>query len=344
MLNLLVDVWAFLTGKREHPLVRHEERGWAYVGVWRKLRKGCLPLVALALGGASCGCGLLTLTNIAMPDELILVPGAALIGLLIAGEMIRWLTGLLATVLAATTISAEIEAETYGLLRLTPLTTREIVLAKLGATFRQFRVPLIATTLARAVFVIGIALWASVLLLVESTGTGPSPGVPGTSVPLPVGEIAGLILPGLAVLAAALIWFIYYLAGPALGVLMYTALGMLASAWSRSRSGGVVLAFGLRVALWMASYVGGQLLSISFSLLITPFLALSTTPGWLERLFSAPPGRTMLMLSMQAVALVVFLTVLRIGIVLLVVAVTIHRAGRLPDPGASRAPAAPQPG
>jgi hypothetical protein len=344
MLNLLVDIWAFLTGKREHPLVRHEERGWAYVGVWRKLHKGCLPLVALALGGASCGCGLLTLSNIAMPDELFLVPGAALIGLLIAGELIRWLTGLLATVLAATTISAEIEADTYGLLRLTPLTAREIVLAKLGAAFRQFRVPLIATTLARAAFVVGMALWVGALLLVESTGTGPPSGVSGTPIPLPAGEVAGLILPGLAVLAAALIWLVYYLAGPALGVLMYATLGMLASAWSRSRSGGVVLAFGLRVALWMASYVGGQLVSISLSLLTVPLFALSTTPAWLDRLLSGPPGPAMLLLSMLAVGWVAFLTALRIGIVLLVVAVTIRRAGQLPDPGASRAPAAPQPG
>jgi hypothetical protein len=344
MLDLLGDLWAFLIGKREHPLVRHEERGWAYVGVWRKLRKGCLPLVALVLGGTSCGCGLLTLANVSMPDELILVPGAALIGLLIAGELIRWLTGLLATVLAATTISAEIEADTYGLLRLTPLTAREIVLAKLGATFRQFRVPLAATTLARAVFVVGIALWGGVLLLTESAGTGPSPGVPGTPAPLPVGEIAGLIVPGLAVLAAALIWLVYYLAGPALGVLMYTALGMLASSWSRSRSGGVVLAFGLRVALWMASYLGGQLVSVALSLLTVPIFALSTNPARLERLLSGPPGPAMLMLSALAVGWVAFLIALRIGIVLLVVAVTIRRAGRLPDPDASRAPAAPQPG
>jgi hypothetical protein len=344
MLSLLVDIWAFLTGKREHPLVRHEERGWAYVGVWRNTRKGCLPLVALALGGTSCGCGLLTLSNIAVPDELILVPGAALIGLLIAGEMIRWLTGLLATVLAATTISAEIEADTYGLLRLTPLTAREIVLAKLGATFRQFRVPLIAATGARAAFAVGAVLWVGALLLVESTGTGPSSGVPGTAIPLSAGEIAGLILPGLAVLAAALVWFAYYLAGPALGVLMYTALGMLASAWSRSRSGGVVLAFGLRVALWAASYVGGQFASMTFSLLAVPIFALSMTPAWLERLFSGPPGPAMLLLSALAVGWVAFLAALRIGVVLLVVAATIRRAGRLPGMGISRAPAAPQPG
>jgi hypothetical protein len=271
------------------------------------------------------------------------VPGAALIGLLIAGELIRWLTGLLATVLAATTISAEIEADTYGLLRLTPLTAREIVLAKLGAAFRQFRVPLAAATLARAAFAVGMALWVGVLL-VESSGTGSSSGVPGASVPLPVGEIAGLIVPGLAALVAALIWFVYYLAGPALGVLMYTTLGMLASAWSRSRSGGVVLAFGLRVALWMASYVGGQLVSISLSLLTVPIFALSTTPAWLDRLLNGPPGPAVLLLSMLAVGWVAFLAALRIGIVLLLVAATIRRAGRLPDPGASRAPVAPQPG
>ena len=76
------------------------------MGLWRRLRRGCLPLMALLVVGTMGCCGLsffgMTLDAGLGNEQLIILAGAALIGLLYAGQIIRWITGLLATALTAT--------------------------------------------------------------------------------------------------------------------------------------------------------------------------------------------------------------------------------------------------
>lgn len=336
MSRFISDAWEFLTGQPDHPVYRHEVEGWSYVRFWRGLRRGCLPLVVLVMLGGSLCCGLTALLNLTFPLEL---PGdgwvlalTMLTGLLVGGEIIRWLTGLLATVLTATTISAEIEAQTFGLLRLTPIPVRQIVLAKLGAAFRQFRLPLAAVALARAAFVLGAVPLAAAALARDGV-FGPAPALDsGLLAGLPAGQVALLVVAGVAVAIALLVWFVYFLLAPILSTFMFAALGMLASAHSRTRAGGVTLAAGVRVGLWGLGYVLGQLGTLSISLLVVPLAALPPTLLWVGRLTSAHPANLVLGGALLAITWALILAAGQIGAALVVLHMTVRRAENLPRP------------
>ncbi len=337
MSTFLGDAWAFLTARRDHPIYRHEMAGWSYLRLWRGLRRGCLPLMGAALAASACCCGALSVSLLDNPRRLsiewLLVPFAALIGLLVSGEIIRWLTGLLATALTSTAISSEVEAETYHLLRATPIPVREIVLAKFSAAFRQFRLPLIVVALTRATFVLGVIALAVILLASEITASGPSAPAPTPAVPLPGPAVAAQAVSVasavVAVLLAAVVWFAYYLAAPTLGTLVFAALGMLASSWARTRAGGLIGAAGLRVALWLGSYVTGQFATFTFSLLALPAFALPTTPLWLERAQSIDPALVVFAWAVGAIAWVLVLVIAQLGVTLALLYVSARRAERI---------------
>jgi hypothetical protein len=342
MSSFLADAWAFLTARRDHPIYQHELAGWSYLRIWRGLRRGCLPLMGAALAASVLCCGSLSVSLLDNPrtlsEEWLLVPFSALVGLAVSGEIIRWLTGLLATALTSTAISSEVEAETYHLLRATPIPAREIVLAKFSAAFRQFRLPLIVVALTRATFVLGVIALAVILLASEVTASGPSapaptPAVPTPAVPLPGPAVAAQAVSvasaTLAVLLAAVVWFAYYLAAPTLGTLIFAALGMLASSWARTRAGGLIGAAGLRVALWVGSYMTGQFSTVFFSLLALPAFALPTTPLWLERVQSLNPALLVLAGAVGAIAWVLLLVIAQLGVTLALLYVSARRAERI---------------
>lgn len=329
MRSFIAETWKFIAGQQEHPVYRHEVEGWSYVRFWRGMRRGCLPLILLVVLGCACACGGLTLfdpsTN--LNETALIATMAALIGLLTGGEIIRWLTGLLATVLAATTVSAEIEAETLGLLRLTPIPARQIVLAKFGAAFRQFRLPLIVVAIVRAVGIAGFLILLAVVILTDGSLTTP-PTLP--TLPPAGSEVAWIVAAGGGVLLALVVWFAYTLVEPALSAFMFSAIGMLASSLSRTRATSLTLAAGIRVGLWAVSYVAGQVATGMLSLLAVPVAAVPVAPLWLATLSTADPAALVFGGAIAAALWAVILAAAQVGVGLGALAASVRRIERLP--------------
>ena len=346
MMSFLREVWRYQWGAPEDPVFRHETAGWSYMGLWRRLRRGCLPLMALLILATMgcCGLSLFGLTVDAGMDStrFFVLAIAAFIGLLYAGEMIRWITGLLATALTATSISAEVEADTYGLLRLTPIPARRIVLAKFGAAYRQILLPTLAVIVVRLwalvgliSLVVGLAIGAA-----QSALPSPAPSLPGPLPnPIPVAPtdllpvFSGAASVGVAVasiVVALVVWLAYIIVEPFLTMMLFASLGMLGSAWSRSRSGGLLVSFGMRVGLGAAGYMLGQLITLFFSLLSVPIAAMPTTPIWFERLVTTNPILLIVVGAVLAILYVLFLVAAQYGISALLLWMASKRAERLP--------------
>jgi hypothetical protein len=340
MLDFIRDVWRFTTGKRDHPIVAHEMEGWSYLQIWRSLRKGCLPLIALlVLGSAGC-CGLLSLLSMTSVDEWPIAAGSMFVGIYIGGELVRWLVGLIATALTATVLSAEVEAQTVGLLRLTPIPMQEIVLAKYGAAVRQFKVPLIVIAVTRFLLIAGLLLvfiLATVAALpdVSTTTASTGPLFPGLSIIDILSLVTTALLPylaaGLLMLLALLLWFLYFLFSPVLDVLLFAAVGLLASAWARTRANGLVVGAGLRIGLWSISYVSGQVVSTMFSFLALPLMALSTAPiGFGEHLARISPVVLATAGALLANGWLLAVVLIRIAVILLLLFLSTSWSSRIP--------------
>jgi hypothetical protein len=334
MLSYLTEIWRFLRGQPNHPIYRHEIQGWSYLSIWRTARRGCLPLMAVIVISMMACCGLITLPAMqSASEEWSFTVLAGLIGFMTGGEIIRWATGLLATALTSTVISAEIEADTFSLLHLTSVPTREVVLAKFGAALGQFRLPVLVIGIIRALFVFGLIGLVVLIFVVGIDGTGitsagslPAPLLPPMPAPLALSYVAAL---GVALLAL-LGLFAYYVASPALEMLIFGALGLLASAFARTRATGVAVAAGMRVLLWGISYITGQLFSFGFSLLALPAMALATVPLWAERLASTEPAALIAGGGFLTLFWLAVIVLIQVGVILVLLYAAEQRTARLP--------------
>lgn len=268
-----------------------------------------------------------------------MLPGILWFGIFSGGEIINLLTGLLATALTSTTISAEVEAETYSLLRLTSISPREIVLAKLGAAFNQLRLPIVTIMLSRLIAVIGgIALLIFYSIVLSNSLTGASPATspaPPSSLTIPIETWARPILPivleVIGLLVAGVVWLITYAVfKPFVDTLLFLTVGLFASSLARTRSGGLFTAGGIRVALWIVSYVFSQVVSSSFSILMLPVMIMPANMSWLERLATDRPE--LLFLGGAAITVIVALLTIaaQFALTLLLLNITRSRAERLP--------------
>jgi hypothetical protein len=333
----LADLWRLLVAPRQHPIYRREQAGWSYVSAWRRLRRGCLPLIAALFAAATlcCGgfCGLTILPQAQLPRDWWLIPFAVTVGVMVAEAVLRFATGLIVTALAATVISAEMEAETYGLLRLTPIPPREIVLAKFSGVMRQVRTPLIALIGVR-IGIVGLGIILLAALIVAGVMLGPrlgigsppvAPTAPAVSVPLAL--LYGLTAIGALVTAALLV--LYYVIRPVLEALLFAALGMLASSLAKTRASGLISAGALRLGLWMVSYVAGQVVSSLFSIALAPLMAIPLLPVWFQRLISEP---AVIILGATLIGLLFLIIIIaaQLGLILALLNITIARANRLP--------------
>lgn len=335
MRSFLADVWRFTIGRgKESPIYRHEIEGWSYIRVWSGLRRGCLPLLlVILLGGLLCGgsvAGLILLSGSSTTWDTVifslLIGG--LIGMMAAGEMVRWVTGLLATVLSATTISAEVEAQTFGLLRLTDLSTREIVLAKFGATFRQFHLPLMIVAIVRVLFVVGMAATVGLFFLTDPNAANTVGPIPSDVTLLPWQSVAGAVVAA-AVIIAVLVWLLYYFTAPTLRTFTFATLGIFASSLAKTRGGGLMLALAMRAALWIISYIGSQVASVLISLLATPLALQFSDPAFN---FNLDPLQTTLAGALSAALGAIALVVVQVIMGLVALRLTVSRAERLPRP------------
>lgn len=286
MRQFIGDIWHALFSQGDNPVFQREMKGWAYLGFWRRLKKGCLPLIlAIVIAPMAC-CGLTASTAMVNLSEWYIVVIGLIGGAALGGELIRAATTLLATILAATTISAEVEAETLPLLRLTPIMPRQIVLAKFGAVIRQIRFPLASISIVRAISVIAMVAFAVIALLVDVSSTISNAPVNITPSMIPTlwdTIVSGSYLIALIVTLLFLVFlFAYYVLSPYVSTLVFAAVGILASTFARTRGNGVIAAAGLRVALWVFSYVASQFVGITIQLMFVPFFMLQSPPRGLS--------------------------------------------------------------
>jgi hypothetical protein len=332
----LFEVFAYSVGRPRHPIYRREMAGWSYLGFWRRLRKGCLPLVAAIVVLMTCFCGGLTLLSVDDLEEWPLVAAAILVGIYLAQGIVHGLMGLLAIALASTTISAEVEAQTFHLLRTTPMPVKQIVLAKFGAAFRQVRLPVAAIILLRVLLIVGavVAIAAALILIPDARPTSPAPLPPGAGPiiqALPGSTIAALLAGVVAVVVLVALWLAYFLFRPVLNAMLFVSIGLFGSTLGKTRSGGLIAAFGMRFGLWVVSYVLSQVVSTGGSLLLSPLLAFGGAPLlWLEDLANRQPA--LVILAGTAVVVIWFLVAiaLQLGITLLAVKASARRAAKLP--------------
>lgn len=336
MLQLIKDILNFTLRRPNHPIYQRELEGWSFIRPWRKWQRGCLPIVGIvvfATIGVGCCCGGITGLGIAEDTSdsgflivLISIVAGIIVGVYLAGEVIRWMAGLLATALSATAISAEIEAQTFALIRLTPIQVREIVLAKLGAIIQQLRLPIIVTTVTRTITVICATL--TVIGLAVFTRVTTAPGAPLIP-PIPGSPIINMAA-GLGGLLLLVLWIGYYLLQPILGVMLYSVVGLFASSLSKTRANGLIGAIGMRLGLWVVSYITNQLISNSLSFAAFPLYTIPTLNIWLENVTVNQPGGLVLIGILFSFLAWLLVIVIPLATMLIIIGLTIRRTRRLP--------------
>jgi len=340
MATLLRDTWKYSLGFPDNPIYRRELTGWTYLGLWRSLRQGCLPIIAIFVMASAGGCGLLSLT---IETDIGFLIGGAIAGVFVAGEFVRWLTGLIATALTATTISAEVESETFDLLRTTLMTPRQIVLAKFGAALRQVRFAMFLPTLTRAFTMISSIVLIILLIVREAALSGPvlpsptpapQPLPPSGSLPdmfplvsaYDISLVGLLIFLGVLALVAGLFNFLFL---PVIRTMLFAAVGMLGSAYARTRAGGLLTGGGIRVGLWAVGYVSGQIISAVMSLVAVPLSAIQALPPWMQALLGFSDA-AYVVFGLLVVNLWIILTLVgHVGIILLLLNIAAKRTERL---------------
>jgi hypothetical protein len=223
-------------------------------------------------------------------------------------EGIKQLTCLGAAVLTGTAISAEVEDQTADLLLLTPLSARQIVVAKLGAATRLLRAPLAAVMIIRLlVLLTNPGLMASLFWFSEAM-VFPLPTLPFPASPAINQAAWALSRSGYRLLETSLwrldnlryqavwpLWATYYVLQPALDAVLFAAVGLFASAQRRTRSGGQIAAVSLAAGLWLAGYLAERVavdgLSLIWAAALGYYPLLIWSPEWfVGYLPISPPG------------------------------------------------------
>jgi hypothetical protein len=340
MASFVSETWEFLKGRPDHPIYRREQRGWSYIRAWRSLRRGCLPLIAVVAFGFMGCCGLAFLPIIgSTPESWPIGLLAVIYALALSGELVKWVTGLAATGLTATMISAEVEAETYGLLRLTLIPSKEIVLAKYAAAMRELRQPIGAVIVLRIATILAGVVTILIFVTVGLSGLGPSPsGMPSSSPELieiiPQETVLSLLASGAAAIivsiGAAALWLIFFLVQPILDALLYASVGIFASTMSRTRSGGLFMAGGVRVGLWALSYVASQFIGVGISLLTVPMTGIPAVALWLADLQNMSPGTIIIIFAAITGVSIVVVAAVQVSVIMFMLQSAVRRAEALP--------------
>jgi hypothetical protein len=254
--RLALPAWA----RPGHPIVRYERRHWEKSRGWRLARVlfwgGPLTFVLLP---AACAVVFSLGATFTSPAEIILTLGGTFtVGLGLLATLAFWLNNLSASLLAATLIARERESQTWPFLRLTSLTTLDIVGGKLAAVFYTLARPLqFLTALRLAVLLSGAVTLALAYAASGLTRDQLAAGIAGLIVEaqLPPGQWA-LLLVFLA--AAGLFGLANWLAEPLLGVTYNAIVGLAASCLARSRGAAIVIVVAAHLGLGLALYAPAQ--------------------------------------------------------------------------------------
>jgi hypothetical protein len=297
VLPLMRPRWAQMT----HPVYRLErqrrERIRSLAGLNQKFMPVlfgvcgglCLLFVILGLSAEGWAWGswweqLEHLTRSALGFTLL----ALLFAQLIAGMVVNIVT----VAQAAPLISGEVELRSWGLLRVTTVPLHEIIFAKFVAAVRHFRSLLTGLLILRGInLVTGMLLFACVVLRDIFYSFSPADWRRFWE--------DGLWFPPLLALCAGVIFFA---AQPGVQVLLNTALGMLASAFSRSRGQAVGLGLTARLVLWIASILSNFVLIYGLTFLFSNWL--EPRYAMLEAFYNQPAPTTRQ--AVWAVSLAIF--------------------------------------
>ena len=345
MRRLYANIWKFLFKNPRHPILQRERSGWTYLRLWSGLKRGCLPIMALIIVAPACLCGLMVL--LAVQDYSLLswmgIAMTVLFGVLMGGEVVRMLAGLITTALAATSISAEIESETFALVRLTLVPVDEIILAKFSAAVWQVRSAIIATMVTRTAFMLGSLGIGMIFLMVLAWESGTAwlqvaltfiAGMLAIASQLPTLTLITIVLSGLLSLAVVLITLaatlLNYLFQPLLEMSLYSSLGVFGSSLSRTRSSGLVTTILLRVGLWVVSYISSQVVGLFIQMSLFIFLAIPGVTKLINDLFLLNPAILVILVAAIYLAFIGIFFVVQLGLIGILLTFAINRSKRLP--------------
>lgn len=308
----------------EHPVFWLESNRNGRSAVLSLMRFGCLPLI-LAVGGlVAMGVGTLAFVqeaayNVenAFMTSLAATVGALLIVQVVAGAA----ANILMVAQAAPLISGEVELQSWGLLRTTTLTLREIVMAKLWAVLNQLRGSLLGLMALRAAST-GTALLFLMYLLLRDI-------LYYMSQARWVETLQEQIWTPPTV--AALVFLAWYLVQPVLQFVLNGAVGMAASTFARSRGRAIAIALATRLVLWVSSIIVnvGLIYLLGF-LLIANWSQPQYAPiEWFTQ-FSQPSDQAIsFVLSGTAILYIMFVALLQVGLLAAALTITQRRARRL---------------
>jgi hypothetical protein len=193
------------------------------------------------------------------PAEIVLAVGGTFTGgLVLLTTLALWLNNLSASLLAATLIARERESQTWPFLRLTSLTSLDIVGGKLAAVFYTLARPVQFLTLLRLAALLSGAL--TLALAYAASGLTRDQVVAGIASFIVEAQLApgqwGLLAGFLA--AAGLFGVVNWLAEPLLGVIYNAVVGLAASCLARSRGAAVVIVVAAHLGLGLALYAPAQ--------------------------------------------------------------------------------------
>lgn len=251
-LALAFPAWA----RPAHPLVHYELRHWARSRTWRWVR-GAVWGGGLVFLLVPVGCTLLfglQATISSRAEAILVIGGTFSAGVAIASVLATWINNLTATLLGATLIARERECQTWPFLRLTTLTSGEILGGKFAALLYSvartvhFTAGLRLLALAAGVTTGVLAAGASGLRLADALAWLRA------LVPTPQDWATLWLWGGLSLPLAVLGWLLE----PYFGVVYNGGVGLAASALARSRGTGIVLAVAGQFVLGLGLYAPAQ--------------------------------------------------------------------------------------
>ncbi len=240
----LIPRWA----GEAHPVYRLESQRWARRSGLERLHRGCLLSVLSVSGLTLIVIFVLVLANNLSSrfgyywDEMAMgFLGQAWLAISAIQLGVGAIVASLVVAQTAPLISGEVELQSWGLLRTTTLSLREIVRAKLAAALHRMRVLLISMGVLRIISLGTGLLFVAYALLREAFYY------------MSESDWQEFIATAWPLLVPVFLFLVYYAGQPVIQFFFNGALGMLASVYTRSRSQAIAAALVARLALWIGS-------------------------------------------------------------------------------------------
>lgn len=268
--------WLPRWARPSHPIVRYERRHWFQSRGWRLVR-GLLWGGALTFVLFPALCALvfnLTATFNSTAELILSLGGTFTLGVFFTSTLALWFNNLSASFLGATLIARERESQTWPLLRLTTLTSVDLLGGKLAALAYTLAGPMQLILALRALAIVsGLATLALAGLVSGISGQEVREFLAVFLAEMPLG-VTELFVLEVTVLSGALLTLVTWLLEPMAGVVYNAAVGVAVSTLARSRGTAVVLVVAAHFALGLGLYAPVQQVGL---LALAPFIEIAAT-------------------------------------------------------------------